>query len=393
MKIVDVSEFYSELGGGVRSYVNQKLDLAAEAGHDLTIVAPGAENRIDVRRGGKIVWIECPIMPFDRNYRMFWRADDVWHVLDAETPDVVEGSSPWRGGWIAGCWAGNALKSLVFHQDFVAGYFHTFLDRVLAPDIIDRLLGWYWRYVQRLSARYDTTIVADAWLADRLENFGLDRPVVVPFGVERGRFSPAQRDKDLRGELLARCEIPDNGRLLLAVGRLHPEKRLGTVIDGFARAKAQRPLGLVIVGDGVSRIAVERHARRAGNVHMEGEIRDRALLARYYASADVLVHGSAAETYGLVVAEAICSGLPVVVPDRGGAANFASCGRSKIYATGDAGSCAAAILELLDRRDLAGQPGSCLKASPIGFLDEHFAALFKLYEKLSDAKRTHRGFE
>ena len=53
---------------------------------------------------------------------------------------------------------------------------------------------------------------------------------------------------------------------------------------------------------------------------MEGEIRDRALLARYYASADVLVHGSAAETYGLVVAEAICSGLPVVVPDRGGAA-------------------------------------------------------------------------
>ncbi|MDZ7807984.1 MAG: hypothetical protein U5K71_12835 [Gracilimonas sp.] len=35
----------------------------------------------------------------------------------------------------------------------------------------------------------------------------------------------------------------------------------------------------------------------------------------FWHPADYFVHGSAAETYGIVVAEAVCSGLPVVVPE------------------------------------------------------------------------------
>ena len=69
-------------------------------------------------------------------------------------------------------------------------------------------------------------------------------------------------------------------------------------------------------------------------------------MARLYASADLLVHGSGAETYGLVVAEAISSGLPVVVPDCGGASDFAPRARSAVYRIGDSDACAAAILRL-----------------------------------------------
>ncbi|MBA3812462.1 MAG: glycosyltransferase, partial [Caulobacteraceae bacterium] len=332
MNIVDVSGFYSDTGGGVRSYARQKLAAAARHGHRLTIVAPGARTWTEPRSGGKIAWVASPPMPFDPAYRMFASARAVWRVLDAEAPDVVEGSSPWRGGWIAGHWPGMALKALVFHQDFVAGYAHTALGGLLGPPAVDRLSGAYWAYLRRLSRRFDVTVAGSGWLAGRLEGFGVYRPVAAPFGVEAGRFSPARRDEALRRDLLARCGASPDGRLVLAVGRLHPEKRHRTIIEGFARARTLRPdLGLVVIGDGLVRTSVERAARRAGRVHVAGRIDDRDLLARCYASADILAHGSAAETFGLVVAEAIASGLPVVVPGAGGAADLAARGPSRLY--------------------------------------------------------------
>ena len=70
MRIADVCGFYSGTGGGVRSYAHQKFAAAAEAGHTLTLIAPGADNRVEARPGGEIVWVESPPMPFDANYRL-----------------------------------------------------------------------------------------------------------------------------------------------------------------------------------------------------------------------------------------------------------------------------------------------------------------------------------
>ena len=78
VKIVDVCEFYSPTGGGVQRYVEQKLELAPRFGHDMTILAPGPETKMEKFRGGTIAWVKSPYLPFDHNYRMFWGADDVW---------------------------------------------------------------------------------------------------------------------------------------------------------------------------------------------------------------------------------------------------------------------------------------------------------------------------
>ncbi len=382
MKIADVSGFYSAAGGGVRRYVDDKFEAAARHGHELVVIAPGSRSAVEPRRGGKVAWVSAPPMPGDARYRMFWNAREAWAVLDAEAPDMVEGSSPWRGGWIAGAWPGKAARALVFHQDFVAGYPFTALGGALSLGAIDRLFAPYWAYVRRLSRRFDATVAGGEWLAARLAGFGLQNPVAVPFGIERGRFAAERRDEGLRHSLLELCGVGPRGRLLLAVGRLHPEKRHRTIIEGFVRAKASRAdLGLAIVGDGLTRGAVARLASGDGNVAMLGAIEDRDALARCYASADVLVHGSAAETYGLVVAEAIASGLPVVVPDAGGAADLAPRGRSKTYRTGDSVACAAAILAILAD---GGDPPT---ARPPGSADDHFTALFEHYASLVRARR------
>ena len=179
------------------------------------------------------------------------------------------------------------------------------------------------------------------------------------------------------------CGAPPDAKLLVTVSRFHPEKRLGTLLDAFALASKERPMGLVIFGDGPQRKAVRRKAEGIPGVHVAGFTKDREELATSMASGDAMLHGSAAETYGLVVAEAICSGLPIIVPDVGGAADLAGEAYAEVYETGDVSACAAAILRMLDR-PRAGLLAGCAEATrmKVGTMADHFEGLFKLYESM-----------
>lgn len=384
MKIVDIAEFYSPHGGGVRTYIDQKLAAAAARGIDMTIIAPGPEDRVEPRESGKIAWVKAPRLPVDKRYHQFFRGRGVHAVLDAEQPDVIEASSFWKGAWLAADWPGKALKSLVIHQDPVAVYPHTLFDRWLKPAQIDWLFGWFWAYTRRLSARFDTSITAGDWLATRLAAHGLARPTAIAFGIDRSAFSPALRDQSLRCRMLSVCGITDpDAALLVAVSRHHPEKRLGTLIDGFARAAGVRPMGLYLIGEGPARRMIEAKAKAVANVHVAGPVRDRARLARMLASADAFLHAGAAETFGLVIAEALASGLPLILPDRGGAADLAEPPYSETYATGSARACADAILCLLARdREALHRAAGAAAQTRLRTTDEHFTALFNHYEAL-----------
>lgn len=382
MKIADITEFYSEHGGGVRTYVTQKLEASARMGHETIIVAPGAADREERLPGGKIVWVKAPVLPVDRRYHIFTRARGVWDVLDREQPDIVEGSSPWRGGWIASGWQGQATKVLVMHADPVAVYPHTLLGRVMNGPRIDRLFGWFWSYLRNLNQGFSATVVAGEWLARRFETFGLRNLAVVPFGVERTIFTPQARDAAVHARMLAACGLK-HGAVLLAVGRHHPEKRLGVLIDAAAQANKTLPTGLFIIGDGPTRALVERHAARHAHIHIAGQIADRRQVASYMASADALLHGSASETFGLAVAEALCCGTPIIVPSAGGAADFADQTCSESYTAGDAKAAAHAIVRLLTRdRDALHRAALALAAQKIGPAETHFERLFGLYEEL-----------
>jgi len=389
MKIVDVCEFYSPTGGGVRRYIDQKLEFAPRFGHDLTIIAPGETSRRERVRGGEIIWVKSPQLPFDANYRMFWRARDVWSVLDSLSPDLVEGSSPWRGGWLTARWRGNVPKVFFMHMDPVAVYPQTFLGGLLGEERVDRMFGWFWNYLNRLNGFYDAAIVTNPAMAQRFGKFGLKNIEVAPFGVEREKFSHIFADPVMRREMLAACGLSDDAALLIAVGRHHPEKRLNVVIDAVTRAQAHRKIGLYIVGNGLIRKSVERWARRARHVHVAGQISDQHRLASVIASADALIHGSAAETFGLVLAEALCSGTPVIVPDAGASATFAGPGYAETYRPGDAADGAAAILALV-AGDRAVQSRAALIAADarVNSVEQHFETLFEIYERIVAERST-----
>ena len=160
MKILDISEFYSERGGSVSRYTDQKFRAAARRGIELVVIAPGQEDHVDEREGGRIVWIKGPPMPIDPRFHLLIREKAVHTIVDLERPDLLEASSPWTSGWFAARYREPIPRAFIFHQDPIARYPHTAFDRFVERDRLDRFSAPYWAYLRRLSSRFDATIVA-----------------------------------------------------------------------------------------------------------------------------------------------------------------------------------------------------------------------------------------
>ena len=107
------------------------------------------------------------------------------------------------------------------------------------------------------------------------------------------------------------------------------------------------------------------------------------------ASADALIHGSAAETFGLVLAEALCSGTPLVLPDAGASATFAGAGYAETYRAGDAVDASGAILRLLsgDRKTQSRAAVAAADARVFN-VEQHFEKLFEIYERIFQERAT-----
>lgn len=383
MKIVDVAEFYADEGGGVKTYINQKLQAGAEAGHEIVVIAPGPEDKEERRHGGRILWVKGPHMPFDPRYFVLHRERAVHALLDQERPDIVEGSSVWTGGWFAARWKGSAAKSLIFHQDPIAVYPETFLDRYMERDRVNQLFGWYWRYLRLLAKRFDTTVVSGNWLAEKLQQHGISNAHAVPFGIDKSQFSPTMRDPEVRKTLQAACGVGENAPIFVTVSRFHPEKRLGMLLQAFEKVRETHEVGWVIYGHGPQRESFDRAAVGVPGVHVAGFTASREALATALASCDAMLHGSAAETFGLVVAEGICSGLPVIAPDIGGAADLVEDAWGVHYSAGDANACAEAMRRVLDRGVDSFQTGVKNAATHrVQTEAQHFERLFAYYKQL-----------
>ena len=142
---------------------------------------------------------------------------------------------------------------------------------------------------------------------ETLQQHGIQRLQLWPYGIETDRFHPSKADDRWRWRLSG--GHPDRV-ILLFVGRLAKEK---TVERLLAAVRGQDHVALAIVGDGPLRARLERAFADTpttflGFLHGEE-------LASAYASADIFALPSETETLGLVTLEAHASGLPVIAAD------------------------------------------------------------------------------
>lgn len=148
-----------------------------------------------------------------------------------------------------------------------------------------------------------------------------------------------------------RFSLAPGRRRFVFVGRLIPLKRVGDLLDAFARIAVERPeWDLVIVGDGP--LNAELHARvepgLRERVRWCGFVSELSELGAIYRACDVLVLPSDEDAWALVVNEALAAGLTVVVSDAVGAAEDLVEDRvsGRVFPRGDVGALAGAMLDV-----------------------------------------------
>ena len=133
----------------------------------------------------------------------------------------------------------------------------------------------------------------------------------LPVGVRTDVFSPGDGQLAARARLGLDAAIP----LLLSVRRLEPRMGLESLLHAFGGLLRERPLALTIVGSGSLDTKLRRLATALGldgHVHFAGRVAD-AALPDWYRAADLFVLPTIAyEGFGMVTAEALASGTPVV---------------------------------------------------------------------------------
>lgn len=182
------------------------------------------------------------------------------------------------------------------------------------------------------------------------ENWVNPRKVVrLPFGIDVGRFQP---DAEARDALRRELELGPETTVLGAVGHFGKEKGIDVVLRGYAalgRSLGPGTTALIVVGDGddAQREALQRLAAEVtGRVIFAGFRRD---VERWFQAFDVFVHGARQEAFGLVLAEAMAVGLPVVATRVGGIPDIVRDGQTGLLVPPDQPAALAGALERLVR--------------------------------------------
>jgi alpha-1,6-mannosyltransferase len=325
-----------------------------------------------------VIRIGGPALPYDRTYHLLGRLDKIVPLVRTEHPDVLETHSPYLAtAALVACGRRAArVRTAFWHADHLGAYVEPTLARLFGGRAAEALTEALWAGVRAVLAPFDATFVAGVAQARRLIDAGVRRVVHVPFGVDARTFHPGLRSEARRHELTGGA----HGALLVGIGRFAVEKRWDVVLDAFARLRERRSAVLVLFGDGPDRANLEKHAPTG--VQFAGFETDRSRLASALASADVLVHGCPCETSGIAIAEAVACGIPVVVPDKGGAAEGVDRRCSETYASLDAEACAAAIDRLLARSGPELRALALGAASRVPTVDEHFERVLSVYSEL-----------
>lgn len=338
MHLVDFTMFYAAESGGVRTYLRSKARWLAARGQVVhTVVAPAMAGQVE--GDASVVSVPSIPIPFSNGYRVPRSVGAAARKLRQLKPDLVEVGDPYHSAWAA-------LRARRELRAPVIGFYHSDLPCIIGQRFGARAQGAAARYVGHLYRQFDLVLAPSLVMVRRLHELGIERVRHQPLGVDTTIFDPARRDPDLRRQF----GLPDNARLLVYAGRFTREKKLHLLLEAVEALGA--PYHLLMIGSGDAGSIPGVSASHVTCLPFE---RDPHTLARLLASCDALVHPGDQETFGLVVLEALASGLPVVGMRAGGVAELVTPDVGLLVEPGCAGALAAGIAAIYrtDRKRLA----------------------------------------
>jgi len=148
---------------------------------------------------------------------------------------------------------------------------------------------------------------------------------VIPYGIDINKFRPRQRR-----EMTNKYKLGDT-KVILAVQRLHARKRVSVLIKSLSFLKRKfEKFTLLVVGDGPDKenlMELTKKLRLEEKIVYCGKVEQRELPS-YYKSADIFALHTLHEGLGIVILEAMSSGLPVVTTKAGGTEDLVENGKN-----------------------------------------------------------------
>ncbi|GGK06588.1 glycosyl transferase [Lentibacillus kapialis] len=300
MKIAIITETFVPSTDGVVTRLKECIRYFKREGHDVRVIAP--DLGVYEFEGVKIEGVPARTLPLYRSKKFSLPTRKVRYMLEEYDPDVVHVVNPALVG-MSGVRYAKKLKIPMIAS------FHTQVPKYADYYNLPMFKGFLWWYFRKLHNQAELNLCTSEAVKDELEEQNFHNVHVWNRGVDTELFHPNKYDKDIREKL---TDGQTDKKLLLFVGRLAPEKeieKIKSVLD------ASNEFALAIVGDGPHRQPLERHfsgtnTKFTGFMHGEE-------LAKAYASSDVFVFPSTSETLGLVITEAMASGLPLVAAKSG----------------------------------------------------------------------------
>jgi glycosyltransferase involved in cell wall biosynthesis len=193
----------------------------------------------------------------------------------------------------------------------------------------------------------DHIVAPSASVRDVLRARGVETPMtVIPTGVDIRRFE--------RGDMMRARQtlgIPPGAFVIGHVGRLAPEKNLDYLAREVGRALERIAAAVfLVVGDGSEREPMESalSSHPQNQVRFTGCMEGQSLVDAYHAM-DVFVFASKSDTQGMVLAEAMACGVPVVGLDAAGTRDIVKHGENGLLVTSEQdGRFADALIGLQD---------------------------------------------
>lgn len=344
-----VAQVLATSTGGVGTHVRSLVDRLPALGIDVTVVAPAETGELFgfVAAGARFSPVEISTVPRPRQDLAAVRL--LREVL--RQADVVHAH-----GFRAAASAGLALgRRRPGRLPLVATWHNAVLGGGPRRAVLTGL--------EALAARRaDLTLGASTDLVDRARSLGAADSRVAP--VAAPAMAPARRGRDeVRAELGA-GERP----LILAVGRLAPQKDYDTLLGAVAAWGRRDPQPLVVVaGDGPDQDRLQHLVDNQGlDVRFLGRRDD---VPDLLAAADLYVITSRWEARALVVQEAMRAGVAVVATAVGGLPELVG-DAAELVPAGDSAAVARAVVGLLDDDEKRGNLAKSATARAATFPDE-----------------------
>ncbi|MGC9120498.1 MAG: glycosyltransferase [Sulfurihydrogenibium sp.] len=309
MKLLDITHFYSERGGGIKTYINNKINFFSHI-DDIqhTLVIPGEEDDTYYNGKTKVITLKSPQLLFSKNYRLIINPLKLASIIEEEKPNIIEIGSPFIIPSVV-----NFLKEKLKFKVF--GFFHSDLEKVSdgilkKGNLIKPLIR---KYVYKTYSNMDLVIAPSNYVKRYLNRVGIYNVKVVNHGVDVDFFLNVEADK--KDKIF--YGIEESRTILLYVGRFSPDKNFSELLNIFKLLNFSFPdrFHFLIVGDGP--LKEEIYDKLDSNYTVLDYISSKEELAKIYKMADVFVSASKNDTFGISLIEAQACGLPVVAYNVG----------------------------------------------------------------------------